>query len=140
MSVDVHTSDLAEFLVAVRAAASAGEPLDLQIGSARYRLPDGLADAVVGLVDAASSGDVVDVAALPPELTTGQAADLLGVSRPTVVTMVDRGELAAHRIGTHRRLRTADVLAYRERARRQRAAALDDLAAASQELGLYDGA
>lgn len=139
MSVNVHASDLAEFLVAVRAAASAGEPLELQTGSARYRLPDGLADAVVGLLDAAKSGDMVDVTALPQDLTTGQAADLLGVSRPTVVTMVDRGELAAHRIGTHRRLRTADVLAYRERARRQRAAALNDLAAASQELGLYDG-
>ncbi|MDN5757011.1 MAG: helix-turn-helix domain-containing protein [Tomitella sp.] len=54
-----------------------------------------------------------------PQLTTQQVADLLGVSRPTVVRLIESGELRAERNGVRRRVLLGDALAYRER-RRQR--------------------
>ena len=97
------------------------------------------ARAVLGLLRAVGEGTAVNVEALPEVLTTGQAADLLGVSRPTVVALiVESGKLPATRTGTHRRLQLSDVLALRERQAGTRREALRELTQVSEELGLYD--
>lgn len=62
------------------------------------------------------AGKAVTIAPQSMTLTTQQAADLLGVSRPTVVRLIKSGELAAERIGNRHRLVLDDVLAYREAA------------------------
>lgn len=74
---------------------------------------------------------------LPAQLTPGQAADLLGVSRAAVAQMIDRGELAAGRDGGRRRLATVDVLALRDTVRGRRSASVSDVVAASVDLDLY---
>ena len=70
-------------------------------------------------------------------LTTQQVADALGVSRPYVVKLIDTGELAAERVGTHRRVRADDLEAYRDRRLQKSRAAMDELVALTEEMGLY---
>jgi excisionase family DNA binding protein len=78
------------------------------------------------------------VAVLPEDsdLTTQQAADVLNVSRPHLVSLLERGTIPFHRAGSHRRVRFGDLLAYRERRAEESRAALDELTAQAQELGL----
>lgn len=110
----------------------------VRAGDVELSLDEGTATLIIHMLKAQAAGHRVVLDAVPEEISTGQAADLLGVSRPTVVSMVDRGELAARRVGTHRRLRRDDVLRLREAAAASRTAALDDLAQLSCEAGLYD--
>jgi excisionase family DNA binding protein len=73
------------------------------------------------VVAALSKGQSISILTRDRDITTQQAAELLGLSRPTVVRLIDTGELPAYVPGTERRkLRLADVLAYREELRRRR--------------------
>lgn len=73
------------------------------------------------------------------ELTTQQAADFLGVSRPHLMGLVDNGQIPHHKVGTHRRIYFRDVLAYRKQRMGQSRAALGALAAQAQDLGMGMG-
>jgi len=70
-----------------------------------------LADVIDEAVDRTPAADEV--------LTTGRAATLLGVSRPTLVAWREAGRIPFHRCGTHRRVRRSELLAYRDRLRGQ---------------------
>ena len=74
---------------------------------------------------------------LESEITTQQAAELLNVSRPFVVGMIDKGTLPARMVGNQRRLPLKDVLAYKAENRAKRRETLRELAAHDQKLGLF---
>lgn len=98
----------------------------------RIELPEDIHRALKQVVTALLAGKAVTVAPHSMTLTSQQAADLLGVSRPTVKRLIEKNELAAQRVGTRHRLRLDDVLAYRE-ARRQRQ--YDALAETAVDIG-----
>ena len=134
-TADADLQGLSE--VVDRARERADETLAVSVGDVQVVLTAELRETVLALLEKLAAGKSVDVAVLPDELTTGQAADLLGVSRPTVVKLVDDGDLPATRVGTRRRLAATDVLAYRKRSQTGRAATVDDIISVSEELDLY---
>lgn len=90
----------------------------------RVEVPEELHRILVQAVAALRAGKAVTVTPRDLTLTTQQAADYLGVSRPTVVKLIDANELAAERVGSRRRVKFADVEAYRARRREEQYAAL----------------
>jgi excisionase family DNA binding protein len=89
-------------------------------------LPPALANVIAQVVEAMASGGTVTIGSLPDELSTTVAAKQLGISRPTLMKMIRNGEIPAHKVGSHHRLKSADVLAFkRERLAAQRRALAD---------------
>ena len=89
----------------------------------RVELTEQLHEILERVVHALSHGQSISILTRDQEISTQQAAEILGLSRPTVVRLIEDGELHAHVPGAVRRkLRLADVLGYREelRARRNR--------------------
>ena len=78
------------------------------------------------------AGNGVSVIPLHAELTTVEAAQLLNVSRPFLIKQLEAGVLPHHMVGTHRRLRLADVLAYRDQLDERANEALDAMAAEAE--------
>lgn len=116
-------------------ASATGEPVIVKTPSGMIELPATAADAVRHLLTELAAGASVHVLADDAELTTQQAADLLGLSRTYLVRLVDQGTIPAHLVGTHRRLYAADVLTYQAR-RAERLAAVADITAADAAAGV----
>lgn len=93
------------------------------LSDAEAPVPDELSRLLTSIVDTVARGGVITIGAMPEVLTTTAAAEVLGVSRPTLMRLVGAGELPAHKVGSHTRLRAADVVEFRRaRLERQRAA------------------
>ena len=83
-----------------------------------------------------SEGNAVSITSIHSVMTTQEAADILNVSRPFLVQLLENGEIPFHKVGTHRRVRYEDVLGYKKSIDAKRRKALDELAAQAQELGM----
>jgi excisionase family DNA binding protein len=113
-------------------------------GTVALRTPDNETIAVpmtafrlfIDVLTVLANGDGVVILPEHAELSTQQAADLLNVSRPFIVELVDSGKLPGRRVGTHRRVLLCDLLAYKRRDDEERERVLAELARSGQDLGL----
>lgn len=115
-----------------------GVQLELKSGSGTeaLTLPPSAVRVLVRILSEFGQGNAVTLTPMRAELTSQQAADLLNVSRPHLVKLLDEGTIPSSKVGSHRRVLLEDVLAYKEEILRKRRAALDELAELSQELDM----
>ncbi len=104
---------------------------------ARMQLPTAVYQVLQLVVLAMARGQAVTIAPHNQRLTTQEAADILGVSRPTLVKMLDDGLIPYAQPGRHRRVLLRDVLAFQEQRRMTREAALDEMVGISEEADAY---
>ena len=110
-----------------------GEPVQLELvgedgKASSITLMPAVARSLLELLRHVSQGRSVTLVPMDAMLTTQKAADLLNVSRPHLIKLIDQGVLGHEMVGKHRRLRAEDVLAYRNERTREREAALSELA------------
>ncbi|MGI8754450.1 MAG: helix-turn-helix domain-containing protein [Acidimicrobiales bacterium] len=127
-----------------QASAAAGALTDGRVvvlpaerGAQPVEVPASAVRALAEVLEHMRRGESVRVVFDDEEITTQQAADLLKISRPYLVGLVDRGEIPSRKVGTRRRMKLSDVLLYREIDQAQRLKAVAELAAEAQELGVY---
>lgn len=101
-------------------------------------LPETAVDGLIEMLDAIAHGENATVVRSPREVTTQQAATVLNVSRPTVVRLIEEGELPARKVGSHRRILLRDLLTFRDKIVAERRAALEEMTRDAEDLGLYD--
>lgn len=107
-----------------------------EAASARVAVPAEAVDLILEVLWHLSNGHAVTITPVEAELTTQLATEILNVSRPFVITLLDGGQIPFRKVGTHRRVRLDDVLAYKRLDDARRRDAADALAAEAQALGL----
>lgn len=83
-------------------------------------------------------GRAVSIVPINKELTTQEAADILNISRPYFVKLLETGKIPFTKVGSHRRVRFSDVLAYQKQRENERKQALAEIAHISEDAGIYD--
>jgi excisionase family DNA binding protein len=110
----------------------------------QLKLPDGedlilpgyAFELLLDILTEMSKGNAITVIPVHAELTTQEAANLLNVSRPYLVELLEKGEIPFRKVGTHRRVMFKDLLDYQQRTAENRLKVLDELAAQAQELDM----
>jgi excisionase family DNA binding protein len=118
-----------DFTVTVTVTGDGGVTTQLRIPSSALQL-------LFAALSEMACGNAVSLLPLNAELTTQQAADILNVSRPYLVGLLEKGDMAFRKVGVQRRVLLRDVIAYKTRTDIDRRAALNELARLGQEAGV----
>jgi excisionase family DNA binding protein len=110
-------------------AGTGAERRDIAVPLPAFRL-------LVELLTQLADGNAVTVIPVQKELTTQKAAELLGVSRPYLVRLLEEDKIPFRRVGSRRRVLLADLMAFKHREATHRRRILDQLTADAEDLGL----
>ena len=115
-----------------------GEDAELRLydGDKELQAPITAIHFLVEILDAMSRGEAVSILPINKELTTQEAANLLNVSRPYLVQILEQGELPYHKVGVRRKVLLKDVMEYKKKRDEESKHLLDDLAAEAQNLSM----
>lgn len=87
-----------------------------------------LSELLLEMLRVVGAGDAVTLVPVHQQLTTQQAADILNMSRPYLIKLLEQGVIDHHKVGRHRRVRAFDIFEYKDKMATERAAALSELA------------
>lgn len=131
-------TELAVFaLRRLNAALDAEQPVHLHLGDhlEEVEVPRSALTMLTYVLDSFAQGEEVSVLRSEAEMTTQQAADILNVSRPFLIGLLDSGQISYRTVGTHRRVKSASLLRYMREDDARRQAAADALSAETHKLG-----
>ena len=114
------------------------DPVQLRIPAAETSvpLPASAVRLLVNILEEMARGNAVTLIPVHAELTTQQAADMLNISRPSLIQLLDEKKLEYRRVGTHRRVGFEGLMKYKRQQESARRRVLAELAAYDQELGI----
>ncbi len=111
-------------------------PVTVEESREELLLPRAAVELLVSVLTHMAAGRGVSIVPEHAELTTQQAADMLNVSRPHLIGLLQAEEIEYRKVGTHRRVRAASLMEYMRRDDQRRREAADELSAMNRELGL----
>lgn len=132
----------ADHLRQIMASIIEDDPITIKVVHEQGKAPEpitltpAIAQTFLEVLRLISSGSGFMMIPVTAELTTQQAADLLNVSRPFLVKLLEDDMIKFHKVGRHRRIKAEDLFAYKERRDADRSSALSEMAALDAEAGL----
>lgn len=99
-------------------------------------IPLGAVRLLLGILTQMSEGNAVTLIPIHAELTSQEAADLLHVSRPFLVRLLENGDIPHHKVGTHRRIKLTDLMTYKKKMELESRKAREELTREAQELDM----
>lgn len=145
---DVNLPDEHEVQTALQGQRALAAYLSTSVGTQRIQiyddndqahpieLPTSALRLLVDILAELADGNAVRVVPVHAELTTQEAADLLNVSRPHVVKLLEANALPYHKTGKHRRIRFADLMRFKAQREQSSEEAMSALMKQAQELGM----
>ncbi len=143
MALSIRTDPIAapaserEAIEAIEHLAQSGEDLQLLGGDATVVVPDAIRTILEQAAHELVRGNRVSLVPIGRMLTTRQAAELLNVSRPFLIGLLESRQIPYEMVGTHRRVSIDEILRFREDRSRERRQALRQLSEEADELGIY---
>lgn len=141
MFKSIHTDGLQQEqlrkLEVLLRTGSAQLTITIQKNGEQIEAPESLSELIQEAVPYLAEGKSVSVVSEDTVLTTQEAAEMLGMSRPYIVSLAERGIIPFTKVGTHRRFTFSDVLAYKKVLER-REQRLEEMVRLSEEMHLYD--
>ncbi|MEH2405442.1 helix-turn-helix domain-containing protein [Nostoc sp.] len=104
----------------------------------KINIPEPIYQVLLQVVHAMASGKAISIIPQQQELTTQQAAELLNVSRPYLIKLLEQGEIPHIKVGSHRRVRFDDLMKYKQQRDTKRREGLKELTQFLQDEGFYD--
>jgi excisionase family DNA binding protein len=104
----------------------------------QIEIPEPVHDLLLAILKNLQAGKAISIVPEHQQLTTQRAADILGVSRPFLVGLLESGQIPFHMVGSHRRIYLRDLLDYKRQRDQARHEAINNMARAEMEAGTYD--